>query len=236
MTTPPRDLPPKGGAPQPTPGPGSATGPLTGPPPAGAPAASAPPAAGAPPTGAPPVGGAFPGSAYPGSAYPGSAYPDPAPTGPPAGQGGPISGPQGTPPGSGSTGHHSRFGRGGRPDIPVTRTSRVWTTLVLFALVLIVLLIFILQNLDDVKVSFLGAHGTMPLAVAMLFAAVAGALLVAIPGVGRMIQLRRTVRRTATQPPVGTTATDRPLPPGTGTSADGQQSPSARTTTAPRHR
>ncbi|WP_232291810.1 lipopolysaccharide assembly LapA domain-containing protein [Frankia sp. QA3] len=88
----------------------------------------------------------------------------------------------------------------------MTRTSRVWTTLLLFALVLILLLIFILQNQDDVKLSFLGAHGSLPLAVAMLFSAVAGALLVAIPGVGRMIQLRKVARR-------GTAATpaDRPV-------------------------
>lgn len=42
--------------------------------------------------------------------------------------------------------------------------------------------------------SFLGADGRMPFAVAMLFAAVAGALLVAGPGVGRMVQLRRVAR------------------------------------------
>ncbi|SNQ50186.1 Uncharacterized integral membrane protein (fragment) [Frankia canadensis] len=82
----------------------------------------------------------------------------------------------------------------GRPHIPATRTSRIWATLLLFALVLVFLLIFILQNQADVKLSFLGAHGSMPIAVAMLFAAVAGALLVAIPGVGRMIQLRRIAR------------------------------------------
>ncbi|MCM3925458.1 LapA family protein, partial [Frankia sp. AiPs1] len=102
------------------------------------------------------------------------------------------------------TGRRPASGRGRRAErghIPVTRTSRVWTTLVLFALVLILLLIFILQNQDDVKLSYLGAHGSIPLAVAMLFSAVAGALLVAIPGVGRMIQLRKVARRgTATVP------------------------------------
>ncbi|MBL7495732.1 LapA family protein [Frankia sp. CNm7] len=76
-----------------------------------------------------------------------------------------------------------------------TRLSRAWTAMILFALVLVVLLIFILQNGQRVKVSFLGAHGHLPLAVAMLFAAIAGALLVAIPGIGRMIQLRRVARR-----------------------------------------
>ena len=76
-----------------------------------------------------------------------------------------------------------------------TRMSRVWSEIILFALVLLVLLIFILQNGQRVKVSFLGAHGHLPLAVAMLLAAVAGALLLAIPGIGRMVQLREGGRR-----------------------------------------
>ncbi len=76
-----------------------------------------------------------------------------------------------------------------------TRTSRAWTAAVLSALVLVLLLIFILSNGQRVKVSFLGAEGNMPLAVAMLFAAAAGALLVAIPAAGRLFQLRRTARR-----------------------------------------
>jgi len=76
-----------------------------------------------------------------------------------------------------------------------TRTSRTWTAAILSALVLVLLLIFILQNGQRVKVSFLGFDGHMPLAVAMLFAAVGGVLLVAIPGVGRMVQLRRVARR-----------------------------------------
>ncbi|MBL7490596.1 DUF1049 domain-containing protein [Frankia sp. AgB1.9] len=76
-----------------------------------------------------------------------------------------------------------------------TRTSQVWSAVILFALVLLFLLIFILQNGQRVKVSFLGSHGHLPLAVAMLFAAVAGALLVAIPGIVRMVQLRRVARR-----------------------------------------
>ncbi|WP_047224840.1 LapA family protein [Protofrankia coriariae] len=76
-----------------------------------------------------------------------------------------------------------------------TRTSRTWTAAILFALVLILLLIFILQNGQQVEVSFLSFDGHLPLAVAMLFATVAGALLIAIPGTGRMFQLRRLARR-----------------------------------------
>jgi uncharacterized integral membrane protein len=95
---------------------------------------------------------------------------------------------------------------------------------VLFALVLIILLIFILQNQTDVKLSFLGAHGSMPIAVAMLFAAVAGALLVAIPGVGRMIQLRKVARRGMTPSPQSPPPAERPVetPPTAPTSRPGQ--------------
>jgi lipopolysaccharide assembly protein A len=71
--------------------------------------------------------------------------------------------------------------------------------MLLFAVVLIFFLIFVLQNGNRVKISYLGAHGTVPLGVALLLSVVAGALLVAIPGVGRMMQLRKVVRRTAAQ-------------------------------------
>jgi uncharacterized integral membrane protein len=55
------------------------------------------------------------------------------------------------------------------------------------ALVLLILmLVFIFQNLHNVKISFFTASGSFPLALALLLAAVAGALIV---------QLRRTVRR-----------------------------------------
>ncbi|MBL7502840.1 STAS domain-containing protein [Frankia sp. CNm7] len=76
-----------------------------------------------------------------------------------------------------------------------TRTSRTWTAAILFALLLTLLLVFILQNNQRVDVSFLGFNGHLPLAVAMLFAAIAGALLIAIPGTGRIYQLRRVARR-----------------------------------------
>ena len=60
---------------------------------------------------------------------------------------------------------------------------------------LIFLLIFILQNNVPVQINFLGASGTLPTGVALLFAAVAGLLLVAIPGGLRIMQLRRAARR-----------------------------------------
>jgi hypothetical protein len=61
--------------------------------------------------------------------------------------------------------------------------------------VLLFLLIFLLENGNRVEISYLGMHGHLPLGVALLLAAVLGVLLVAIPGTGRIIQLRATARR-----------------------------------------
>jgi lipopolysaccharide assembly protein A len=72
-----------------------------------------------------------------------------------------------------------------------SRISGLWVGLVLSAVVLVFLLVFILQNGAPVQIAFLGWTGALPTGVALLFAAVAGVLLVAIPGSVRMLQLRR---------------------------------------------
>ena len=76
-----------------------------------------------------------------------------------------------------------------------TRTGGVWVGLALSAVVLLLLLVFILENGQRVDISYFGAHGHLPLGVALLLAAVAGALLLLIPGTVRIVQLRRTARR-----------------------------------------
>jgi len=76
-----------------------------------------------------------------------------------------------------------------------TRVGGVWIASALFAVVLLLLLIFILENGQRANVSFFGAHGHLPLGVALLLAAVLGVLLVVIPGTGRIVQLRITARR-----------------------------------------
>lgn len=90
-----------------------------------------------------------------------------------------------------------------RPAAPRSRAGGLWTAAV-FALVLLLLLIFVLQNGRRVGVSFLGAHGQLPLGVALLLAAVFGVLLVALPGAARIVRLRmlghRRDRRAATGP------------------------------------
>jgi len=78
---------------------------------------------------------------------------------------------------------------------PRSRIGEMWVILVLAALVLLLLLVFILQNGQQSKVSFLGAHGSLPMGVALLLAAVFGVLLVALPGTIRILQLRAAGRR-----------------------------------------
>jgi uncharacterized integral membrane protein len=70
-----------------------------------------------------------------------------------------------------------------------------WVASALFALMLLLLLIFILENGQRADIGFFGAHGHLPLGIALLLAAILGVLLVVIPGTGRIIQLRMLARR-----------------------------------------
>lgn len=82
-----------------------------------------------------------------------------------------------------------------RPSHPrPTRTSASWTGVVIAVVVLALLVVFIAQNTQRTTVHFLGFNGHAPTAVALLIAAVAGAVIVVIFGVSRIIQLRKTSR------------------------------------------
>ncbi len=83
------------------------------------------------------------------------------------------------------------------PVVRRTRTAGLWTGLIFSSLILIFLLVFILQNLEPVRVTFLGFSGSLPIGVALLLAAIAGLLLMAIPAGVRMLQLRKAARRAA---------------------------------------
>jgi lipopolysaccharide assembly protein A len=76
-----------------------------------------------------------------------------------------------------------------------TRISGLWVAVGCFAVILLLLLIFILQNGEKVDVSYMGAHGHLPLGVALLLAAVCGVLLVVLAGTARISQLRATARK-----------------------------------------
>jgi len=67
--------------------------------------------------------------------------------------------------------------------------------------ILVVVMIFIIQNAHAVNITFLGAHLHLSLAVALLLAAVAGGLIMAAAGTARITELRRTMRRDRRKPP-----------------------------------
>jgi lipopolysaccharide assembly protein A len=79
--------------------------------------------------------------------------------------------------------------------IEPTRTSIVWTMVGIGVVLLVVILVFILQNGQRVRVRFLMVDGTLQLGVALLFAALLGALLVLVAGAARVLQLRMVARR-----------------------------------------
>lgn len=86
---------------------------------------------------------------------------------------------------------------GGPPPHKHSRAGAAWVALIVAAVVVIFLLIFVMQNSGPVQVRFLGFEGTIPLGVAMAFAAVAGALTTALLGTVRILQLRARARRAA---------------------------------------
>jgi uncharacterized integral membrane protein len=75
-----------------------------------------------------------------------------------------------------------------------TRLSGAWTAVVIGLIALVLILVFILQNLQSVQISFLVFHGHLPLAIALLFAVILGATIVLAFGGARILQLRRVAR------------------------------------------
>ena len=74
------------------------------------------------------------------------------------------------------------------------RSTSSWVAIAGGMFLLVVLLVFILQNSKEVKVSFFTVHWRAPLAVDLLFATVLGGLIVFAAGSVHIIQLRRAVR------------------------------------------
>jgi len=67
----------------------------------------------------------------------------------------------------------------------------IWTATVVF----IALSVFMLKHTRSVEVSFLGLHGTLPLALALLITAAGAVLLTLIFGTARITQLRHRLSR-----------------------------------------
>ncbi|TLF79319.1 LapA family protein [Nocardia cyriacigeorgica] len=76
-----------------------------------------------------------------------------------------------------------------------SKAGYTWVGLVVAALLGIVLMIFILQNLERVEVDLLFWTFGMPLGVSVLLSVIAGALVMALVGGVRIMQLRRAAKR-----------------------------------------
>jgi uncharacterized integral membrane protein len=150
------------------PPPGQGPGPQFGPPPG-------------PPPNQPPMG--QPAMGQP----PNQPPPNQPPPGSPPGPGG-----QAGQPGAPGT-HAPGFDDKGR--VKTTKAGGVWIGLIIAAILLILLIIFLVQNSHRITVHYLGTSGNFSCAVALLLAAVVGALLVAIPGTIRILQLRRALKK-----------------------------------------
>ena len=89
----------------------------------------------------------------------------------------------------------SSTGGGPVPGERRTGLGAVWTALTIAILALLAILVFILQNSSTVAISFLFFHGRLPLAIALLFAMILGAVIVLASGAARIFQQRGVARR-----------------------------------------
>jgi uncharacterized integral membrane protein len=79
--------------------------------------------------------------------------------------------------------------------VKFTRTAALWTALILGFLILILLLVFIVQNGDEMTLQLFSWHWSTQKGVAILLSAVAGGLLTFAVASIRILQLRLAARK-----------------------------------------
>ena len=87
-------------------------------------------------------------------------------------------------------------GKEASPQVKGSFAGGTWIALIAGALLLILLLVFILQNQQPAEMTLFSWQFTFPTGVGLLLAAIAGALIMALVGGVRMIQLRRQIKKT----------------------------------------
>jgi uncharacterized integral membrane protein len=80
-------------------------------------------------------------------------------------------------------------------DVTRTVAGSTWVALIIGAVILVLLLVFILQNGDSTELNVFFWTWNFPIGVGMLIAAVGGALVAASIGTVRIFQLRHQVRK-----------------------------------------
>ncbi|WP_280346109.1 LapA family protein [Nocardia neocaledoniensis] len=76
-----------------------------------------------------------------------------------------------------------------------SRTGYTWIGLLAAAIIGIVLLVFIIQNLDQAKVTLLFWDFSLPLGITVLLSVIAGALVMGLVGGVRILQLRHAAKK-----------------------------------------
>jgi uncharacterized integral membrane protein len=79
--------------------------------------------------------------------------------------------------------------------VKFTRAAALWSALITGFVILIVLLVFIMQNTGSTTINFFGWDWNLPVGVAILLAAVCGGLLTVAVGTARIVQLRRAAKK-----------------------------------------
>lgn len=80
-------------------------------------------------------------------------------------------------------------------EVKHTRSATLWSGIVAGAIVLLLLLVFIVQNQQNTEINLIFWKTELPLGVSLLIAAIGGALLVGLTGALRIIQLRRAAKK-----------------------------------------
>ncbi|WP_431230081.1 LapA family protein [Paenarthrobacter nicotinovorans] len=89
------------------------------------------------------------------------------------------------------SGHHERVIPPPAPGhARPTRTAALWVAVAVGLVLLVMLIVFFVQNQDMITVRFFGLEGTLALGTTLFIAAVGGGVLVALAGGARILQLR----------------------------------------------
>src|SRR5262245_4649552 len=79
--------------------------------------------------------------------------------------------------------------------VKFTRAAALWSALIAGFVILILLLVFIMQNTESATVHFFAWQWNLPIGVGVLLAAVGGGMLTVAAGSARIVQLRRAAKR-----------------------------------------
>ena len=111
----------------------------------------------------------------------------------------PVPVPEGPPSATAPERAPRRRGRANSEGAPVghTRIGGAWAAVAVIVVFGVALIDFIVENTRSVRVDFFSASGHLPVGVALLAAALAGAAVVLTVGVCRTAQLRLAIRRRA---------------------------------------